>query len=58
MGTLRHRRMLLQPGPRSSSGVPPDISLSHLTLEAMARREKPIANQPIVRVQSSVPGRF
>jgi ATP-dependent DNA ligase len=38
-----------QDGPRSSPGVPPLALLSHLTLEAIARREKPIANQPIER---------
>jgi hypothetical protein len=43
------RTMLPQRGPRSSSGVPRLALLSHLTLEAIARREKPIANQPIER---------
>ena len=43
------RTMLPQRGPRSSSGVSRLALLSHLTLEAIARREKPIANQPIDR---------
>ena len=43
------RTMLPQRGPHSSFGVPRLALLSHLTLEAIARREKPIANQPIER---------
>jgi hypothetical protein len=42
--------MLPQRGPRARRLAFRHLALlSHLTLEAIARREKPIANQPIER---------